>query len=145
MAIRIKLTGDEIRCMALFERVTGASSKDCIIDSEGNKILFVTSEHQAGLAVGRNGSNVKTLRRITGRRIDIIEYADNPVDFIKNVFTPAKIKEVRITPKPDGRKIAVVIVDPVDKGVAIGRGGEKADRARQLVKKYFDIDSIIIN
>ncbi len=145
MSNRIKLTADEMRYMALFENVTGAASRDCLIENETNKIIFITKANEAGLAVGRNGLNVKTLRRMTGRNIEIIEYADTAIDFIKNAFNPARIREVRITEKPDGRKFAVVNVDPKDKGVAIGKGGEKAERVRQLVRRYFGIDNIIIN
>ncbi len=144
MSSKIKLTADEMRYIALFESITGATSRDCLIDKDSNKIIFVTKQNQAGLAVGQGGSKVKALRRMTGRDIEIVEYAETPVEFIRNVFSPARVNEVRITEKLDGRKIAVITVDPRDKGAAIGRGGEKAERGRNLVKRYYDIDNIII-
>lgn len=144
MSSKIKLTADEMRYIALFESITGATSRDCLIDKDGNKIIFVTKQNEAGLAIGEGGSKVKTLKKMTGRDIEIVEYAETPVEFIKNVFSPARIKEVRITEKLDGRKIAVVTVDPRDKGAAIGRCGEKAERGRNLVRRYFGIDNIII-
>lgn len=134
-----------MRYIALFESVTGATSKDCLIEKDSNKLIFITKENEGGLAVGKNGTNVKALRRMTGRNIEIIEFADNPKDFIKNAFNPARVHEVRVSPRPDGKSIAVINVEPRDKGVAIGKGGEKAERARQLARKYFDIDNIIIN
>jgi N utilization substance protein A len=141
---KVRLTGDEMRYIALFESVTGAVARDCLIDKDANKIIFVTKEKEAGLAVGKNGSNVKVLRKMTGRNIEIIEYARTPVDFIRNAFIPARIKEIRVTEKLNGRKIVVVNVDPKDKGIAIGKGGEKAERVRFLAKRYFDIENIII-
>ncbi|MEM3736704.1 MAG: NusA-like transcription termination signal-binding factor [Candidatus Bathyarchaeia archaeon] len=141
---KIKLTADEMRYIALFESVTGATSRDCLIDKNSNRIIFVTKPNEAGLAIGEGGSKVKALKRMTGRDIEIVEYAETPTEFIKNLFSPARIKEIRITEKLDGRKIAVVTVDPRDKGAAIGRGGEKAERGRYLVKRYYDIDNIII-
>ena len=140
----IRLTADEMRYIALFESMTGATAKDCLIDNDLNKIIFVTKEKEAGLAVGRNGSKVKMLRKMTGRNIEIIEYADNIQEFIKNAFIPARVKEIRVAERLDHRKIAVVKVDERDKGLAIGRGGERADRVRQLAKRYFQIDNIII-
>lgn len=144
MSSKIKLTSDEMQYIALAQSVTGVTAKDCIIDKESNKIIFVTPEKEAGLAVGKSGSNVKTLRKITGRDIEIIEFADSGAQFIKNAFNPARIKDIRISERLDGRKIAVVNIDPRDKGIAIGRGGERAERVRQLAKKYFEIDNVVI-
>jgi len=144
MLSRIKLTADEMRYIALFENITGATAKDCLIDNEQNKIIFVTKEKEAGLAVGKDGAKVKVLRRATGRNIEIIEYAKDAQSFIKSAFVPARIREIRVTPRLDGTKIAVVKVEERDKGLAIGRRGERAERIRQLAKKYYDISNIII-
>ncbi|WP_309492643.1 NusA-like transcription termination signal-binding factor [Candidatus Hecatella orcuttiae] len=144
MSGKIKLTAEEMRYIALFESITGATAKDCLIDNHQNKLIFVTKEHEAGLAVGKNGGKVKTLKRVTGRDIEIVEYAVNLQDFIKNAFMPARIKEIRVTERLDGKKIVVVKVHEADKGMAIGRGGEKAARTRQLAKRYFGVDNIVI-
>ena len=37
----IKFTANEIRYIALFENMTGAMVKDCIIDDENGKVTFV--------------------------------------------------------------------------------------------------------
>ena len=144
MAGKIKLTAEEMRYIALFESITGATAKDCLIDNQQNKLIFITKEKEGGLAVGKYGSKVKALKRVTGKDIEIIEYADNPVDFLKNAFMPAKVQEVRVIERPDGRKVVRVKIDDACKGLAIGRKGERANRIRQLVKKYFDIDNVII-
>jgi N utilization substance protein A len=144
LAGKIKLTAEEMRYIALFESITGATAKDCIIDDRQNKLVFITKEREGGLAVGRYGGKVKILKRMTGRDIDIIEYSDNPVDFIKNAFIPVKVQDVRLTEKLDGRKIVVVKIDEREKGLAIGRKGERANRIRQLARKYFNIDNVII-
>ncbi|MFH1327922.1 MAG: NusA-like transcription termination signal-binding factor [Candidatus Bathyarchaeota archaeon] len=144
MSSKIKITADEMRYIALFESITGATTRDCLIESENNRLIFVTKEKEAGLAVGKNGSNVKVLKKMTGKNIQIIEYAADAVEFIKNAFSPAQVKEVRIMEKLNGQKIAVVSVEQRDKGVAIGKSGEKAERVRNLAKRYFGISNIII-
>lgn len=144
MTSKIRLTADEIRYMALFESITGVAARDCIIDNHSNKITFITNKNEAGIAVGKNGSKIKLLRKTTGRNIEIIEYADNVQDFIKNAFIPARVKEVRVVEKLDNKKIAIVRVEEKDKGLAIGKGGEKVGRVRQLLKRYFDINNLII-
>jgi N utilization substance protein A len=144
MTTGIKITSNEMRFIALFESITSANVKDCIIDEEQGRVLFVVSEGQIGVAIGRGGRNIHTLERMTGKKHEIIEYSEDAAHFIKNALKPATVKEVRITEKPDGKSIAVVAVDPKDKGVAIGKNGRNAERLRFLAKRYFDIQNVSI-
>ncbi len=144
MTSGIKITSNEMRFIALFESITSANVKDCIIDEEQGRVLFVVSEGQIGVAIGRGGRNIHQLERMTGKKQEIIEYSEDPAQFIKNALKPALVKEVRITEKPDGKSIAVVAVNPKDKGVAIGKNGRNAERLRFLAKRYFDIQNVSI-
>ena len=144
MTIGIKFTGTEMRYIALFESVSGASVKDCIIDEEQGRVIFVVNEGQVGVAIGRGGRNIHVLERMTGKKHEIIEYSEDAMQFIKNALKPATVREVRITEKPDGKTIAVVAVNPRDKGVAIGKNGRSAERLRFLAKRYFQIQNVSI-
>jgi len=144
MTTGIMFTSNEMRYIALFESITNATAKDCIIDEEQGRVLFVVGPGQVGVAIGRGGRNIRTLERMTGKKQEIIEYSDDPAQFIKNALKPAAVKEVRITEKPDGSRIAVVSVNPKDKGVAIGKNGRNAERLRFLVKRYFQIQNVSI-
>jgi len=140
----IKITCDEMRYIALFENISGASVKDCIIDEEQGRAIFIVSQGQVGVAIGRGGRNIHTLEKMTGKKHEIIEYSDDPVQFIKNALKPAAVREVRITERTDGKTIAVVTVNPKDKGVAIGKNGKNAERLRFLAKRYFQIQNVSI-
>ena len=140
----IRFTGREMRYIALFQSITGADVRDCIIDDVLNRIIFVIKEGDLGAAIGRRGKNIRLLERMTGKRYEIIEYSDDPVQFIKNALKPARVREVRLTERPDGRLFAVVSVDPRDKGVAIGKNGRNAERIRLLAKRYFQIQNVSI-
>ncbi|MGB9714114.1 MAG: NusA-like transcription termination signal-binding factor [Candidatus Bathyarchaeales archaeon] len=144
MTTGIKFTGTEMRYIALFESVSGASVKDCIIDEEQGRVIFVVNEGQVGVAIGRGGRNIRILERMTGKKHEIIEYSEDPVQFIKNALKPANVKEVRLIQKTDGKTIAVVAVNPRDKGVAIGKNGRNAERLRFLAKRYFQIQNVSI-
>jgi N utilization substance protein A len=54
------------------------------------------------------------------------------------------VREVRVTERTDGKKMAVITVNPKDKGVAIGKNGKNAERLRFLAKRYFDIQNVSI-
>ena len=144
MSQKIRLTGDEMRCIALFESVTGAVATDCIIDDKRDRIILVVKPGDAGLAIGKQGTRIKMVKNLMKKDVEIVEYAENPIDFIKNSFTPARVKEVRITERLDNKKIAVVTVEESDRGVAIGKSGKTAERTRFLAKRYFQIDNVIL-
>ncbi len=144
MTSGIKFTSTEMRYIALFESITSASVKDCIIDEEQGRVIFIVNEGQIGIAIGKGGRNIHTLERMTGKKHEIIEYSENPAQFIKNALKPATVREVRITERPDGKSIAVVTVNPKDKGVAIGKNGRNAERLRFLAKRYFQIQNVSI-
>jgi N utilization substance protein A len=144
MTSGIKITCDEMRYIALFESISGASAKDCIIDEEQGRAIFIVNQGQVGVAIGKGGRNIHTLEKMTGKKHEIIEYSEDPVQFIKNALKPAAVREVRITERTDGKTIAVVTVNPKDKGVAIGKNGKNAERLRFLAKRYFQIQNVSI-
>jgi len=144
MTSGIKFTSKEMRYISLFESITGANVKDCIVNEEQSRVIFVVKEGEIGMAIGRGGRNIHTLERMTGKKHEIIEYSERPAQFIKNALKPAMVKEVRITERPNGKTMAVVTVNPMDKGVAIGKNGKNAERLRFLAKRYFQIENVSI-
>jgi len=144
MTTGIRFTSTEMRYIALFESITGANVKDCVINEEQGRIIFLVKQGEIGMAIGKGGKNIHVLERMTGKKHEIIEYSENPTQFIRNALKPANVKEVRITEKPDGKTIAVVTVNPRDKGLAIGKNGRNAERLRFLAKRYFQIQNVSI-
>ena len=142
-ATKIRLGSDEMTYIALFERVTGATANDCLIDSVGDRIIFVAKSGQMGLAIGKAGRNIDALRRMTRKPVEIVEASDSLEGLIRNSLAPARIKEIRVPERPD-RKIVVVEVDPRDKAIAIGKNGRTIDKTRMLAKRYFQIDHVQI-
>jgi len=140
----IRLTSKEMRYIALFESITSATVKDCIVDDEQSRIIFVVKEGDIGVAIGKGGKNIRLLERMTGKKHEIIEHSGSPAQFIRNALKPARVNEIRITERPDGKSIAVVAVNPRDKGVAIGKNGRNAERIRFLAKRYFQIQNVSI-
>ncbi len=70
---KIKLTSEEMKYMALFESITGATTQDCVIDEKLGRIIFVAKQGDMGLAIGKGGKNINTLRRMTSRQIEVVE------------------------------------------------------------------------
>jgi N utilization substance protein A len=143
LAPKIRLTSDEMRYIALFESITGATANDCVIDDDNDRIIFVTKKGDMGLAIGKGGKNINTLRKMVGRYVEVVEHGDTADELIRNSLAPARIREIRITEKPE-KKIVVIEVEPRDKALAIGKNGRTIDKTRMLAKRYFQIDNVLI-
>ena len=145
MTQAIKLTTDQIRLISLFQNVTKTTARDCLDDEKQDKIIFVVNEDKMGLAIGKGGSNIKSLQNILKRRVELIEYSDDPIKFLKNILNSKLVNEVKLDTKQDGSSQATVIVDQGNKGLVVGREGRNAERARLFAKRYFDISNVQIS
>lgn len=130
--------------MALFGDITGAEVKDCVVDQDGERIIFVVGLGHLGLAIGRRGATIKRARTILKRDIDVVEEAASPEGFVRNALAPARITNVDVQEQSKGRRVAVVTVSTENRGRVIGRNGRNIERARLLAKRHHGIDSIII-
>src|SRR5919199_3289733 len=144
MTERIKLTSDELRLMSLFQSVTSATARDCIVDEKMDRVIFIVNKGQMGLAIGKGGATIKQLQNVVGKKVELVEYSDDPSEFIRNILNTEMINEIKINDKIDGTKQAIVIVDAKKKGVVVGREGRNAEKARLLAKRYFQISNVLI-
>lgn len=90
-----------------------------------------------GSCVGQRGSRIQTIiSELGGEKVDIIEYDEDPVKYISNALSPAKI--MGITLDPDDRR-AVVKVSPDKLSLAIGKSGQNVRLAAKLTNWKIDI------
>ncbi|MCX8191191.1 MAG: NusA-like transcription termination signal-binding factor, partial [Nitrososphaerales archaeon] len=78
MPEKIRLTPEELGLMNLFQSMSGATVRDCIIDPKMNRVIFVINKGEMGLAIGRNGVIIKNLQKLVGKPVDLVEYSDDP-------------------------------------------------------------------
>ncbi len=92
-----------------------------------------------GSCVGPRGIRVeKVVEELKGEKIDIIEWSSDPVAFIGNALSPAKVIGVFIN---DREKAAKVIVQDNQLSLAIGKEGQNARLAAKLTGWKIDIKS----
>jgi len=144
MTEKIKLTPDELRLISLFQSITSASARDCIVDDKMDRVIFVVNKGHMGLAIGKGGATIKQLQNVVAKKVELVEYSDEASDFIRNILNSEMVKEVKINERSDGSKQAIVFVDPKRKGVVVGREGRNAEKARLLAKRYFQISYVLI-
>ena len=86
--MEVKLSAESIRYLTLFESLTGASVKDCIVQDD--KVIFVVRKGDMGIAIGKGGINVERARELIGKKIEIIEHSDDPVEFITKFLSQSR-------------------------------------------------------
>ena len=141
MTEKIKLTSDELRLMSLFQNVTSATARDCIVDNKMDRVIFVVNKGQMGLAIGKGGTTIKQLQNVVTKKVELVEHSEEATEFISNILNSEMIQEIQMSERMDGTKQAIVVVDPKKKGVVVGRNAEKA---RLLAKRYFQISNVLI-
>ena len=104
-----------------------------------SKVAVVSNEEgidPIGSAVGQRGTRVMTIiNELGGEKIDIIEYSDDPEEFITNALSPAKVLEVRIEEKNK----ALCIVPEDQLSLAIGKEGQNVRLAAKLTGWKIDV------
>jgi N utilization substance protein A len=139
----VKLTAEGIRYIALFESLTGAIARDCYVDDENDRVIFVVKKGDMGLAIGKNGNNINRVKRSIGKHIEIVEYSDEVDEFVANALQPVFVKKVQVVVK-ENRKLAYVEVMHKDRGIAIGKNGRNIQKAKVLAQRHYGLEDVII-
>lgn len=140
----IKLTSDQLSMLSMIQGMTGATVRDCIIDEKANRVIFVVAKGQMGLAIGKEGAAVKKIERAVRRPVEVVEWADDIEELVRNALGAKYVQEVKIEKRLDGTKSVVVVVDYRKKGAVLGMGGRNAERVRLLARRYFDVGNVQI-
>jgi N utilization substance protein A len=93
-----------------------------------------------GACIGPMGSRVRNvMTELHGEKIDIIDWSDDPADFVGNALSPARVSRVEVIDM-DGR-VARVTVPDYQLSLAIGKEGQNARLAARLTGWRIDIRS----
>ena len=93
-----------------------------------------------GACVGMKGTRVQSIiRELRGEKIDIVEFSDDPIAFVTNALSPAKVQRVSIV--DDGDRVVEVVVEDKQLSLAIGKKGQNVRLAAKLTGWRIDIKS----
>ena len=63
MQDKIKLSSDQLKLMSMFQEISGAMAKDCVVDEKMNRVIFIVNKGEMGLAIGKNGQSIKNIKK----------------------------------------------------------------------------------
>ncbi len=93
-----------------------------------------------GSCIGPMGQRVRAvMTELQGEKIDIVDYSDDPAEFVAAALSPAQVQSVTIV-DPVVRQARVVVPD-YQLSLAIGREGQNARLAHKLTGWRIDIRS----
>ncbi|WP_262841863.1 transcription termination factor NusA [Sphaerisporangium corydalis] len=91
-----------------------------------------------GACIGPMGSRVRNvMTELHGEKIDIIDWSEDPADFVGNALSPARVTHVEVVDL-EGR-VARVTVPDYQLSLAIGKEGQNARLAARLTGWRIDI------
>ena len=92
-----------------------------------------------GSMVGQRGVRVSTVTsELSGEKIDIVEWNEDPALFIEEALSPAEVVSLELSEKEHR---AVVTVTEDEQSLAIGKGGQNVRLAAKLTGWKIDIKS----
>jgi N utilization substance protein A len=93
-----------------------------------------------GACVGMKGTRVQSIiRELRGEKIDIVEFSEDPIAFVTNALSPAKVQRVSIV--DDREHVMEVVVEDKQLSLAIGKKGQNVRLAAKLTGWRIDIKS----
>ena len=96
-----------------------------------------------GACIGPRGTRIQTIvSELKNEKIDIVRYSLDPVEYIVNSLSPARVVSVDIMADDEDAHEALVVVPDDQLSLAIGREGQNVRLAHKLTNWKIDIKSV---
>ena len=149
----IKIDRQSMELISLFNNISGAIIKDCIIfespENQSEIVIFLVKKEDVGKAIGKAGEHVKDLMEKLQKKIDVIPWSDNLELFIQYILNTSKnsikVQNIEIKESKNQKKTVIISVRPQDRGKAIGKEGSMIRKIKDLVLRHWEVDNVIIN
>ncbi len=97
-----------------------------------------TNVDPVGACIGNAGARIKSIsKELGGERIDVVVWSSDPLVFIRNALSPARV--VKVEPVLEQERSVQVFVRPDHLSLAIGKAGQNVRLAARLTKWKIDI------
>jgi len=111
-------------------RDAGARAKVAVFTEKANVDAI-------GACVGNRGSRINTIvNELNGEKIDLVEYSEDPLEYIARALSPAKVLSVETN---DSLNMSQVIVPDDKLSLAIGKSGQNVRLAAKLTGWKIDV------
>jgi|GEM_PF-742886 len=143
----LKYDANLLGYMNSFKQMTNVDLRDCFIVND--HIIFVTEAGKAGLAIGKEGKNIQSLRHAFNKDIKIMEHSEDPLSLVKSYLFPLKPAKVELvddkTSTGDLKVINIKFSNARERRVLLGENQTKLKLLKEIVARYYkEISNIIV-
>ncbi len=131
----VELNEDDLKIFSSFEKVTRVMPTDYV--STQTSVVFLVAPQSLGKAIGKKASNIEKLKHVFRKRVIVVADSNDPEGFLRNFFGNVAIHSIE-SRNVMGETAVMMTVDEKDRGIAIGRDGERIKAAKTLLKKKFN-------
>ncbi|MFV8459076.1 NusA N-terminal domain-containing protein [Mycoplasma sp. CR] len=129
-----EIQNDDLQIVAI-ERSAGSRSKVALRKNPDRKLDFDT----IGTVLGEYSNRINAISDLLGgEKIDLINYSDNILEYIKNALAPAKVLDVIIV-KEEGVDKYYAIARDNEINIAIGKKGINIELASKLTNSRITV------
>ena len=129
-----ELTEEDLKYLSLFERVTGIFPSDYLLI--GESLAFLVDEGELGQAIGKNGKNVQQLKSMLRKKVLVIAGNGDASEMAKKFFSNVRVLDISYQPNAG---LLIVSLDDRDRGIAIGKDGERIKIAKEIFMRKFNL------
>ncbi len=119
------------------ENISGSKVKDAFIDKNG-MLVFIINQGDMAKAIGKKGINIKRLSNLLKKRLKLIEFNENILEFVKNCIQP-----LQASVSQEENKIILESPDTTIKAKLIGRDKQNLIALNELVNRYFKVEILV--
>ncbi len=130
--MKIKYDVNIIKYISLFESVTKAKVKDCIVN---DRITFIVHENEIGKAIGKSGNNIRKIKDMLQKNVKVVEFNQDVLQFVRNMIYPLQVRDI----KEEEKVVTITGPDTKTKALLIGRESKNLENLTNVVKRYFDV------
>ncbi len=134
--MKLTIDNETFGYLSAFNTLTGVSAIDCFLPHE-NEIVYVVEPGKIGMAVGKNGANIKKVEGHVKKQIRLVEYSNDPITFVRNVLYPLKVPNIYISTKSSGEKVINLKADARLKKVLLKDRQKMLKLIAALVERHF--------
>ena len=135
--MRLKLDQETLGLSSLIEGMLRVKVMDCFMEEE--MIYVVVPAGELGRAIGKGGSTLHRLQDKLQKRVKLIEYRDNLLEFVRSAIHPLQVEEMV---QQEG-KLVLRDHSPKTKGLLIGRGGRNLQVINRAVQRFFSTEVVV--
>jgi N utilization substance protein A len=132
----VTIDTNTLQLIAMFEQMSGAQVRDCI--PQESQLVFIVEQGEIAKAIGKGGKHVRDLEYRSKKRVKIVEFHPDVIQFIQNLISPLSISEAKL----EEDVLLLNAKDLKTRGLLIGRSASTLRFFESIVKRYFPIKEL---